>query len=86
MNELLKLVVKTHGGLDRWNRLKTITASMSITGAIWYVKGRPDVLKDIVVEASLHAEKVVTHYRDQNRRTVFTPGEIISESEQGKLF
>ncbi len=86
MNALLKLAVDAHGGLARWNQLKTITASMSITGGIWHVKGRPDVLKDIVVETSLHEEKVVTRYRDQNRRTIFTPREIVSESEDGKLF
>jgi hypothetical protein len=86
MNELLKLAVDAHGGLVRWNQLKTITASMSSTGAIWHIKGRPDVLKDIVMELSLHEEKVVTRYRDQNRRTIFTPREIISESEDGKLF
>ncbi len=86
MNELLKLAVNAHGGLARWNQLKTITASMSSTGAIWHIKGRPGVLKDIVMELSLHEEKVVTRYRDQNRRTIFTPREIISESEDGKLF
>jgi hypothetical protein len=86
MNELLKLAVDAHGGLDRWNRLKTITASMSITGGIWHLKSRPDVLKDVVIEASLHEEKVVTRYRDQNRCTIFTPHEIISKSEDGKRF
>jgi hypothetical protein len=86
VNELLELAVKAHGGTARWNQLKTITANMSITGGIWYLKGRPDVLKDVVVEASLHEERVVTHYRNQNRRTIFTPGEILSESEQGELF
>jgi hypothetical protein len=86
MNDLLKLAVDAHGGLERWNQLKTITASMSITGGIWHVKGRPDVLKDIVVETSLHEEKVITRYRDQNRCTVFTPHEIISKSEDGKRF
>jgi hypothetical protein len=86
MNELLQLAVDAHGGLARWNQLQTITASMSSTGAIWHIKGRPDVLKDIVMEVSLHEEKVVTRYRDQHRRTIFTPREIISESEDGKLF
>ncbi len=86
MNELLKLAVNAHGGLDRWNRLKTVTARMSSTGAIWHIKGRPDVLKDIVMELSLREERVLTRYRDQNRRTIFTPREIVSESEDGQLF
>jgi hypothetical protein len=85
MNDLLGLAVEAHGGMARWRRLKTLTASLSITGEISHIKGRPDVLKDIVVEVSLHEERVITHYRREDRRTVFTPGEIVSESEHGKL-
>ena len=33
MNELLTLAVRAHGGLSRWNRLTTLTATASITGA-----------------------------------------------------
>ena len=85
MNELLELAVRAHGGLDRWNQLKSVTANMSITGGIWYVKGRPDVLKDVTLEAQLHEEKLIAHYHDQKRRTIFDPKLIISETENGKL-
>jgi hypothetical protein len=51
MNELLSLAIKAHGGLDRWNKVRSVEATASITGAIWYVKGRPDVLKNVVVSA-----------------------------------
>ena len=37
MNELLKLAVKAHGGLERWNKVKTVRVAASMTGAIWYV-------------------------------------------------
>jgi hypothetical protein len=85
MNQLLQLAIKAHGGMERWNQLRAITATMSVTGGIWHIKGRPDVLKDIFLEASLREEKVITHYRNQNRRTFFTSREIISESEEGEL-
>ena len=85
MNELLELAVAAHGGLDRWNQLKSVNASMSIIGGIWYVKGRPDVLKDVAVEAQLHEQKLIIHYRDQKRRTAFDPNLIISETEDGRL-
>jgi hypothetical protein len=49
MNDLLKLAVEVHGGLERWNQLKAVKADMSITGGIWYVKGRPDVLRRVRV-------------------------------------
>ena len=47
MNDLLKLAVEAHGGLDRWNQLKTLTANISVTGALWHLKGKPDILKGI---------------------------------------
>ena len=51
MNDLLRVAVDAHGGSSRWNQLKTVKASLSITGAIWHVKGKPDVLKDVSIEA-----------------------------------
>jgi hypothetical protein len=38
--ELLDLAVNAHGGLDRWNKVKAIKVAASITGAIWFVKGK----------------------------------------------
>jgi hypothetical protein len=49
MNDLLQVAVNAHGGLERWNQLKTVKASVSITGAIWQRKGKPDVLKDVSI-------------------------------------
>jgi hypothetical protein len=85
MTDLLQLAVEAHGGLERWKRLTTVKASLSSTGAIWHIKGRPDVLKNIQMEVSLHEQRVMTHYLDQKRRTIFVPGEIISETDEGKL-
>ncbi|MFZ0997594.1 MAG: hypothetical protein WBP98_09375 [Candidatus Sulfotelmatobacter sp.] len=41
-SELLDLAVQAHGGLDRWNKVKAIKVAASITGAIWFVKGKGD--------------------------------------------
>jgi len=43
MNDFLQVAGNAHGGLERWNQLKTVKASVSITGAIWQLKGKPDV-------------------------------------------
>jgi hypothetical protein len=85
MNELLELAIDAHGGLERWNQLKSVRASMSITGAIYHLKGKPDVLKDVAIEAELHKQTLVMHYRDQQRRTMFEPDLIVSETAQGQL-
>ena len=85
MNDLLQAAVDTHGGLSRWNQLKTVKAGLSITGAIWQLKGKPDVLKDVSIEAELHKERLTTHFNGQGLRTVFEPNRIIVETEGGRL-
>jgi hypothetical protein len=85
MNELLELAVNAHGGLERWNQLKSVRASLSIAGGIFHVKGKPDVLKEVTIEAQLHKQILVMHYRDQRRRTTFEPELIVSETEEGQL-
>ncbi len=54
MNSLLKLATEAHGGVDRWNDLRSLKANLSVTGGIWHVKGKPDILKDIRIELPLH--------------------------------
>ena len=49
MNELRDLIIDAHGGIARWNEVKTIDADMSITGGLWARKGWPDVLKNVHV-------------------------------------
>jgi hypothetical protein len=50
MSGLLDLAVKAHGGLDRWNKLKAIKVAASITGGIWFVKGKGDFLKNVTID------------------------------------
>ena len=38
MNDLLDTAVAAHGGLDRWNQVKSITVDASITGALLALK------------------------------------------------
>jgi hypothetical protein len=45
MIDLLRTAIDAHGGLQRWSRIGEIRVAASITGAIWFVKGRGDVLK-----------------------------------------
>jgi hypothetical protein len=85
MNDLLQVAVNAHGGLERWNHLKTVKASVSITCAIWQVKGKPDVLQDISIAAELHKERLTTHFNGQGKRTVFEQNRITVETESGRL-
>src|ERR1700681_856029 len=85
MNDLLQVAVDAHGGLSRWNQLKRVKASLSITGAIWQLKGKPDALADVSIEAELHKERLTTHFNGQGTRTVFEPNRVSVQTEGGRL-
>jgi hypothetical protein len=85
MNELLSLAIEAHGGLDRWNAVGSIQAAASITGAIWYVKGKPDVLKNVLVTAQTRAERVTMDFVDQDKRSVFEPDRVVIEQSDGTV-
>ena len=50
MNELLAIALDAHGGLDRWNKLKGLSAGMSISGSTWGIKGQPDLFNNVRIE------------------------------------
>jgi hypothetical protein len=85
MNELLNLAVKAHGGLDRWNKVKALKVAASITGAIWFVKGKGDFLKDVVLTAETRNERLIVDFPGQNRRATFEPNRIVIETVDGTL-
>jgi len=83
--ELLDLAVKAHGGLERWNKVKAIKVAASITGAIWFVKGKGDALKNVVLTAETRNEHVTMDFPGQNKRAVFQPSRIVIETLDGTL-
>jgi hypothetical protein len=46
--ELLELALSGHGGLERWRAIRSITATLSATGALFEVKGHPEGLGGMV--------------------------------------
>ncbi len=83
MNELLELTVKAHGGLDRWRQVISIRVPASITGAIWFVKGKGDVLKDVVLTVETRRERLAVAYVGQNKRALFEPSRVVVETKDG---
>src|ERR1700730_6740352 len=83
MDDLLKLAIGAHGGLERWRQFNEVKANVSITGALWHLKGQPDVLKNVQVVAQLHRQRLVAHLIGKDRRTTFTTGEDSIESGSG---
>jgi hypothetical protein len=85
MNELLNLAVEAHGGLARWNKLKSVKVAASITGAIWFVKSKGDALKDVVMTIDTKRERMVTDFPGQDKRSTFEPNRIVMETADGTL-
>jgi hypothetical protein len=85
MSDLLKLAVEAPGGLDRWHEIKTITVEASITGAIWFVKGQGDYLKNIVMTAETRRERMITNFPGQDKRFLFAPSSLVMERLDGTV-
>src|SRR5271168_2107940 len=54
MNELLKLAIDAHGGLDQWNSLHTVAVNVSVGGALWSLKRQQGLFADARYEADTH--------------------------------
>ena len=85
MNDLLKLALTSHGGLDRWNHVTSITVDASITGALWDLKGNGHALKEVRFEVDTTKQQVTIDIDAQERRIVFQPHRIVIQKNTGEL-
>lgn len=86
MNELLKLAIDAHGGLDKWNSFQTLHQHLHITGYVWAVKGWPDVFKDVHYHANLHEEvSGFTDFPEPGQLTTFKPNRVSVEKSNGEV-
>lgn len=83
MNDLLESAVAAHGGLDRWNQVKSITVGASITGAFWHLKGQDDALKDVRFEVDTTRERLVMEFAGQDKLSVFEPHRVVLQRRDG---
>jgi hypothetical protein len=84
-SDLLGTAMEAHGGLERWSEIGSVRAGASITGAVWHLKGRPDVLKDVIITADTRHERLVMDFPGQDRRSIFEPKRVVIETEGGDL-
>src|SRR5438270_11905382 len=49
MSDLLDLALKAHGGLDRWREVKNLDVRVSLTGALYHLKGYPEGVPNVTV-------------------------------------
>jgi hypothetical protein len=83
MNDLLDSAVAAHGGLDRWNQVRSITFDASITGAFWHLKGQGDALRDVRLEVDTTRQRVTIELAGQDKRAVFEPHRVVVQRGDG---
>jgi hypothetical protein len=86
MNDLLALAVKAHGGTRRWEEVTRFRASVSITGAIWALKGKPGLLHDVVLEGETRDQRLkITPFPWPGRYATWEPYRQTIETDDGML-
>ncbi|WGS47313.1 hypothetical protein LFL97_39810 (plasmid) [Burkholderia sp. JSH-S8] len=84
MSTLLEQAVRAHGGIDHWNTLRTASAVLDIGGAIWPLKGQPDMFREIELTASLRHQQVEIAAPAAGWRGTFTPDVVRIDAPGGK--
>jgi hypothetical protein len=85
MNGLLDSAVAAHGGLDRWNQVKSVTFDASVTGAFWQLKGQGDALRNVRLEVDTTGQLVTIEFVGQDKRSVFEPDRVVVQRGNGAL-
>jgi hypothetical protein len=85
MNELLDTAVAAHGGLDRWNQVRSVTFDAAISGAFWHFKGQGDALQDVRLEVDTTRQLVTIEFPGQDKRTVYEPNRVVVQRGDGTV-
>ncbi len=86
MTHLLDLTVAAHGGLDRFNQLKTLSVHQRLSGASWALKGQEGALDNARLTVDLHREHVsYVPFKLANQHTDFTPQRVAVETNEGEV-
>jgi hypothetical protein len=76
MENLLKLAIDVHGGLDRWKQFEKIKIHMKVGGALWSLKQQDGVISDTVFEADLKNQRGrYLDFVNKGQDAVFTPNQ-----------
>lgn len=86
MSALLDIALAGHGGLERWQRVETISARISVSGLLFGLKGKPDALRDVeVIVERKHPRAVYTPFAGAGNRGVFEGSRVFIETTAGEL-
>ncbi len=86
MSDLLDLALKAHGGLDRWHEVKSLDVRVSLTGALYHLKGYPEGVPNVTVRIDTRRPAVtVSPYARPDHRGHFTPDRVWIEDCAGHI-
>jgi len=86
MNELLRVAMTTHGGIDHWNSLSTGAATMKLDGALWQAKGAPGFATTGNLNFNLHEQIYSLHpFLKEGQKSSFQNDQIIIQTMDGKV-
>jgi hypothetical protein len=84
MAGLLKLAVEGHGGAQRWEQITLFRAAVSITGAIWALKGKPGLPGDVLLEGETRDQRLtIAPFPQPGRYTTWEPWRQTIETSDG---
>src|SRR6202140_1631817 len=86
MNDLLNLAIKAHGGLERWNQVRSLQAKVTLNGNLWRVKGRPNGLPGVLMRADARQPALtITPFPSPGSVGHFKADRVWIEGENNKL-
>jgi hypothetical protein len=86
VDDLLKLAIDGHGGWPRWQQISRFHAAVSITGAIWALKGNPAPLDGVVLAGRTRDQSLtITPFPRPGRRATWRPDRQTIETAEGVL-
>ncbi|QBQ99164.1 hypothetical protein [Paraburkholderia pallida] len=85
MSTLLEQAVQAHGGIDNWAKFRSVSAELDIGGAVWPLKGLPDMFQGIELAASLQRQHVGITSKGAAWRGTFTPDVVRIDSPDGHI-
>lgn len=84
MSTLLDEAVRAHGGIDNWDKFRSATAALDTGGAIWHLKGQPDMFMGIELAADLKRQHIAITAPAAGWRGTFAPDVVHLDSLDGR--
>ncbi len=86
MSTLLDTVIEAHGGWNRWQQIRKLDAHVSIGGAMWQLKGWPDVFADVHVGIDPHRQHAeYAPFLRGGQHALFEPDRVAIVADGGKV-